>query len=373
VDILESLRGLMAVWVVVGHVCLAFAVPSLDTHFLYQLIGDNARAVDVFMVLSGFVIFELLRSKQEPYTRYVYRRFMRIYPAFLVVLLISAAMLPLSLEGTEALTPNTERDHYRSEVMVSTLDALGPHMLAHLSLLHGLVPDRVLAHSDFAIFAQAWSLSLEWQFYLLAPLAFSLVNRVRPLWGYAIVQAASFVFYKLRWWFNNDGFIGSHIRYFLLGMICSQFWNSPASKRLMSKRADAWILLAVAACIVSLHYWQLAFWFAVFGSALAMREDPVRQGLARWIHDLLATRSLRWLGRVSYSVYLVHMVPFFATTWILRNAGLPPSQMLGISLLITIPTTLLLAEVMYRWVEAPMIRFGKRPLFGARVSAEANR
>jgi peptidoglycan/LPS O-acetylase OafA/YrhL len=142
-------------------------------------------------------------------------------------------------------------------------------------------------------------------------------------------------------------------------MLCSQFWNSSASKKLMSKHADTWIVLAVAACIVSQRYWQLAFWFAVFGSALAMRDDPVRRGLARWIHDVLATRSLRWLGRVSYSVYLVHMVPFFATMWILRGTGLAPWQTLGISLAITIPTTLFLAGAMYRWIEAPMIRIGK--------------
>jgi peptidoglycan/LPS O-acetylase OafA/YrhL len=116
------------------------------------LIEDNARAVDVFMVLSGFVIFELMQSKHEPFTRYVYRRFMRIYPAYFVVLLISTAMLPLALAGTEAITPNTERDEYRSQIIIASLGALGSHMLAHLTLLHGLVPDHVLAHSDFAIF-----------------------------------------------------------------------------------------------------------------------------------------------------------------------------------------------------------------------------
>ena len=55
---LESLRGLMLLWVLIGHVLLNFSGGGV----VWTLLTENGRAVDVFMALSGFAVFFLLPS-----------------------------------------------------------------------------------------------------------------------------------------------------------------------------------------------------------------------------------------------------------------------------------------------------------------------
>jgi peptidoglycan/LPS O-acetylase OafA/YrhL len=44
------------------------------------------------------------------------------------------------------------------------------HVVAHLTMLHGAISNNLLPWSDYAFNSPAWSISVEWQFYLLAPL-----------------------------------------------------------------------------------------------------------------------------------------------------------------------------------------------------------
>lgn len=63
---LEGLRGVMAWWVVLGHV-------SLTLGWKLPLIDRNTLAVDVFIFLSGFVITSLVDRKHEAYRPYIIR------------------------------------------------------------------------------------------------------------------------------------------------------------------------------------------------------------------------------------------------------------------------------------------------------------
>ena len=92
---LDVVRGFMSWWVVVGHV-LAFAgfqennVPSVTA-----LVMHGAYAVNVFMMMSGFVIAKLLTDKNEPYHVFITRRLLRIYPVFFVALAVAILARPL--------------------------------------------------------------------------------------------------------------------------------------------------------------------------------------------------------------------------------------------------------------------------------------
>ena len=83
---LTGLRGLMAWWVVIGHVLYVFS------DRLGQL-SHNVSPVYVFVILSGFVIMALLDNKHERYTSYIVRRFFRLFPVYALLLVITALTL----------------------------------------------------------------------------------------------------------------------------------------------------------------------------------------------------------------------------------------------------------------------------------------
>ena len=172
---LEGLRGLLALWVAVSHlVCWAGFDTILDgtrwatawKHFAYAQV-----AVHVFVVMSGFAIWKLLSKGSPTWTGFMAGRVFRLYPVYLPALglaLVSAALQPGLMERL-AWSANGYFDVLRA-VNASEHRHFAGHLAAHLLLLHGMVPHAWLPRSPAAFFAPGWSLSLEWQFYLVAPL-----------------------------------------------------------------------------------------------------------------------------------------------------------------------------------------------------------
>nr|WP_294549362.1 acyltransferase [uncultured Rhodopila sp.] len=356
----ESLRGLMALWVLLGHVTLTFTPPrSLDS-VAWRLLGANTKPVDVFIILSGFVVFNLLSRGRESYRRYIARRFLRLFPAYLVCLLISLAMLPVTYAANVGLHPVTARTLERVAIIGAGLAQFWPHVLAHLTMLHGAVPARMLPLTDYVFLGQAWSISVEWQFYLIAPLLLWLATMRRRLVGLGLLAALCAGVFHARLAFGS-GFIGAHVGYFALG--CCSFFVWQADRRwpaLLARHATLAIPAACAAWIVLLpQEWPGAIWIAVLLSCITV-SLPNPCYLARAISAALHMSALRWLGRISYSLYLTHMIALNAILWLLRDAGLAPLPMILTTGAGTLLITLLAADLLHRWVEAPFISLGRR-------------
>src|SRR4051794_2164034 len=94
---LEAVRGILAVWVVVGHVLRSTGFTPSDLGIL-GVLASPGYAVDIFIILSGFVIFFLLDSKPVGWALFIYQRFMRIAPMYFVALLVSAITLNWTIE-----------------------------------------------------------------------------------------------------------------------------------------------------------------------------------------------------------------------------------------------------------------------------------
>ena len=177
--------------------------------------------MDGFIILSGFVITQLLVTRKETYGIFIFRRFMRLFPAFAVCLVLAILVRPLTF-GTAASEAIREASENRF---------FWWHLGAHASLIHGLVPALWLPESHFAFLPPGWSISLEFQLYLVAPLALWIIIRF-GLRGVAFLAIGSLLMFvpqvasKLNYvWSATGAFLPQRYLFFLLGMIMYLHWN----------------------------------------------------------------------------------------------------------------------------------------------------
>lgn len=335
---LEGLRGVMAWWVVLGHLSLAMGwnLPVIDR---------NGLAVDVFIVLSGFVIAGLIDRRNEPFAPYITRRIFRLAPLYLVVLLVSAALLPVQLFAWETL-PDTARNAGRVELVRLALDDLPAHLAVHLPLAQGVVPNHVLPQAAFTILGQAWSISLEMQFYLIAPLAMWALRRWDRL---ALLLTIGGVLLALGPQFGS-AFIGNKLFLFAAGIFAAK-----AAAQGGSLRWIAATMLAAGGAV-----WQDGVWvtlpLAMIGIVLIATLSDC--GPLRPLAQLLGTRALVHQGEISYSTYLIHMIPLYGTAAVCAALGIDGWGKAAAITLATLGGTYLIALVTYRWIEQPARDWG---------------
>lgn len=163
-DFVPQIDGLRCVAIVAvvffhmeGYVAHALGQARPDT-FLHHLLRQGNFGVPLFFALSGYIIAcPFFGTKPPKLGAYFLRRITRLEPPYIFNMLLIFAL----------------------KVVVSgmAVAALFPHLLVSLVYQHGLVYGE---HS--LVNGVAWSLEVEWQFYLLAPLLFALVLRLRSAW-----------------------------------------------------------------------------------------------------------------------------------------------------------------------------------------------
>ncbi len=93
---LEGLRGLLAWWVVASHLLYFSGFYDTKLGGVLGLISRGHEAVDGFIILSGFVIFLLLDKGRNSYGVFLFRRFFRLFPVFILCFLAAVLVAPLA-------------------------------------------------------------------------------------------------------------------------------------------------------------------------------------------------------------------------------------------------------------------------------------
>ena len=166
----EGLRGLLSWWVVITHMLLLSGYSPEALGRCWRVLVHGNQAVDVFIILSGFVIHKLWHDSREPYGIFLARRFLRLWPCYIVCLLGALALRPCI--AMAIAQPPLGDPSLRELALVNwqqEQSRLGTNFLVHTTMLHGAVPETWLPGSAIALLGPAWSISLEWQFYLVAP------------------------------------------------------------------------------------------------------------------------------------------------------------------------------------------------------------
>jgi peptidoglycan/LPS O-acetylase OafA/YrhL len=343
VQALEGLRGFLAAWVILGHLSQTF-----DWHF--PLLNRNVLAVDVFILLSGFVIARLIDLRREPYGPYITRRALRLFPLYLVVLALSVPMLGIELTASSGLPFGADANSKRVWLAGEALAHLPAHLAVHLPLMQGLVPTKVMPGAPFTLIGQAWSMSLEWQFYLVAPLVmWSLGNRRR----WPLLLLATSVLLLPQPYFD-DAYLGAKILHFLVG-ICSYLALSRPGERRMWLLSVG-VLMAGAVIkdgiteVVPLAIWAIVL-LSTFAAAGGLLHLPAR---------ILGAPLAIHFGEMAYSLYLTHMIVFYLSLYALRMMHLGTLALQAGVAALTLAGTYLLARATYLWVETPGIALGAR-------------
>jgi peptidoglycan/LPS O-acetylase OafA/YrhL len=373
---LESLRGWMAWLVVVGHAAFLAGLGharggiSLPGPAL-KLIYSSDAAVRVFIILSGFAIANLVLSKQEPYRQYIGRRAFRIFPIYLFCLLMAISVTRL-YESAYLTNPLTD-GHLQAARLAMESKKFFMYLMLHLTLLHGVVPNFVLPYSGTAFLAPAWTISLEWQFYLIAPAI---------IWGLLAASRTGNVFWVTlgilvgvrvfgehfghNWMFES--FLPLIFQYFLLGML------SRIAMTFRGRKRPVELFLAIAATFVSINWTEALVWSVFY--LIALHEVGILHSQAHTFQGfawLLAYNPVsKAFGTWSYSTYLIH-VPLLSIVFgvYLEAKGVSGfTQPIALGLVaVAMALTAAASYVLYARLERPFIHLGRR-VFQTRAATE---
>jgi peptidoglycan/LPS O-acetylase OafA/YrhL len=345
---LDALRGLAALMVLAYHPRLLFGLhlPGFE-HYLWSgplhILVAGPEAVILFFVLSGFVLaLPIVQRKQLPYHAYLIRRICRIYLPYLGALALALGF-DWQFNQTPILVPNAAwlAQTWHAPIQSSLV-------LAHILFI---------GQYDVARFNTVfWSLVVEMRVSIIFPLLCWLLLKWRVRTAISIMMALSATGLALVR-FSTGALTIHYCAIFGVGILLSAHLE----------RASAWYnsfsrSMRVAALLLGL----VLFTYGPLFNKILTRDKA--QDAADWFiaagcffiilsalnlksfSSFLRSSVPQYLGRISYSMYLVHSTILFA--FVYAFAGRVPLIVLVAGYL---PVAVFCSTVFWRWVERPTI------------------
>lgn len=320
----------------------------LAGHFL-DFGGMGVAGVALFFVLSGFLITRLLIPDVEQagrvrFGRFYWRRACRILPAYLTWVGVTWLVLgdPSQHADRSALTG----------LLTYTYNYTTPQPYGFNSIIH-----------------PAWSLAVEEQFYLLWPITLTWLGSGKArralligfagviVWRFVASVLLHFPQTYLDWAFEtNAGALA-------LGCWLALYRRQNGAMRWLRLARPQWLTIwvGVAICSVCLglqEFGGAVVWAVPLTSlvmflliSIALQDGP---------HPVLSHPLLRWIGAISYPLYLWHLWGLAA------GESLPVPH--PIQLLVATAASLMLASASYYLLERPILRWRDRGWSGSRIA-----
>ena len=308
--VLDGVRGLAILLILVFH----FAVLSgtqgtgLDEAFA-RVTSAGWVGVDLFFVLSGFLITGILYDSKASVTAYFRnfyaRRTLRVFPAYYLLLVLLVVVLPLVVPAERELAGAVRDNIGWYATYTTNLD----------------FSSEALDRPDFVLTAHLWSLAVEEQFYLIWP-AFVLLfsrRRLMAICGLLILGSLA-----LRTTLDLQGvhrevahdLMPAHMDAFGAGGLIALAFRQPADLRAL--RRWAWPAVGAGGAVVvalfaSLHRFSPdQIWVQTIGyTALAVLFGAIillaiTSSPGSGTHYVWTRRVMTQLGKYSYAMYLLH-------------------------------------------------------------------
>ncbi len=350
---LTALRGIAALWVVLFHLDVIIYHRELGTLLPQQWSGLIAKGylwVDLFFILSGFIIChiygeQLSGNKQlSKITSYLKARFFRIYPLHLFTIILLLPLVMLTANFLPEVIDSSWQVYFDWQALLSNI----------------LLTNAMNQHSYLSWNIVSWSIGAEWWAYIYAIglLYFISNQRLNFIIIMTMITFAGLIF-LVNWHPKSNlditfdfGFLRCLFE-FTLGVISYQLYQHNLGNKLLSNDS---IFLITLIAICTIFHWQfndllVVPLFVILVLCAAYNQNKV---LA-----LMSGAIWQYLGRISYSIYLMHGVwfmvfwfalPLVKQAWQIEQLSITQITFYVISF---ITLTIISAHYSYKYVEVP--------------------
>lgn len=355
---LDSVRGLAALSVVSEHFVIAYGLPCTGT-VCSQLLDysplhiwwDGTAAVSMFFVLSGLVLsFKYFREGHSPHLdhfllrRYMVNRLFRIWPPYCAVLLFSALLYQATLGTAMSATLTLPPDPWISQMWQA-------HALSWGDIGREAFLPRLPA--TIVLIPQAWTLTLELVLSLLLPVGLLLLKQ-----GLSWLLILTLLLVA---WLDVPVFLV----HFLLGLLLARH-IAVIARHLQERPLRRRVLLMLGILlytVTDIHQGWLSETGLWLISGLGAVLILMFVSGSRSTQQMLSWPGLHMIGKVSYSVYLIHIAVLICL--------IPPalqilepvvSNRLGLWLcgwLLTMGLSVGIARFSYHYMERPSMALGR--------------
>ncbi len=304
--------------------------PATATEAIAHYFWASHYGVDLFFLLSGFLIYKIISRKDFSYLRFLRDRFTRLYPAFLLAVVVHLI--------------------YMAKFWHQTFD--WSTIASNVFLLHGISEWGIQA-----IIIPTWSLTYEWLFYLVFP-GVLLLRKARSrisCWHLGIFALLLLAFVVL---------VGSHyVRFFMFLLGATLACLSGESLRKIALRLPDWLVITVYMVgnliFVADQTWYRFIPVYLFTSAALVIKIAYGDGV---LHRAFCWQPLRHIGNVSYSFYLFHGLAIIVVCDHIgpHIGGLPDIARLLVLLIGSFALSSLAAMVSYELLEKPYFERKRR-------------
>jgi peptidoglycan/LPS O-acetylase OafA/YrhL len=289
---LESLRGLAALLVVFFH------IPKWNSSLNVGIINNGYLMVELFFVLSGFVIFNAygnnIKSSRD-LLRFQFLRFGRLYPVhilFVLIFLLIEIAKYMAQTNVGTIIPNSQP--FRENSLTA--------LIQHIFLVQAIGPTG--NHNTFNV--PSWSISVEFYTYLIFGCIVLLAGKGSRHFIFLVIAAASVGMLASAATFGFEDIL-SGLGGFFMGCLTAAFVNNTTLK---VSRVSSLILFF---CIIAFlqfktsKAYDVAIYFLTAGliGALVLQKNGL-------LNSVLRLGIFTWLGAISYSLYMSHS----AVEWI---------------------------------------------------------
>jgi len=345
-EYVDALRGLAILGVVLVHTN-QYGRPSL-TPVLNEVAAAGSRGVQLFFLISAFTLFLSLnnsvRKESNPIRNFFIRRFFRIAPMYIIA-----------------------NFYYLFQYDIT----IGPHfnegqatlmnLIANITLLHGFNP-----YWASVIVPGGWTIGVEMIFYIIIPFLFMKIKKIEHAFGFFLISLLFKILFEFtirkvtnieldplsqRYLFY---YFPSQLPVFALGILM-YFFIRDAHQTSVS----GWMLLSLSVMVLI----QLTIGFSfisshiLFGIAFLL----LSVGLSKLPIKLIVNPIIIYLGRISFSMYLVHFAVLYWLTQInfidfFSNGYANYS----VRFLFVLSITILISSFFYQFIETTFQKVGKK-------------